>query len=1224
MLIALGLDGQECPPPSPLGSDLHGLAAGDQFGRSVALNANGSHMIVGAPGGDANGQVRVFTFENGDWSQLGQTLEGTSAGSQFGQVVDISSDGEVIAVAAPREDFSTGRVHIYRLSAGLWIPKGAALNGATPGDEYGTSISLSGDGNRLVVGAPLNSGPGFIRGTVTAYEYNGVSWSTLGGSIFGEANYDFWGVSVAMSEDGSTLAAASTQNDGGGENAGHVRVFFYNGSNWVQRGLEINGTNPNDETGGSLSLNADGTVVAIGAPNRDTPFLENSGQVRVFAYITALWAQLGNELNGEVAGEFFGSSVALNGAGEVLAVGAPFAPDSGTGNGLVRAYALLANEWVQSGPDITGGTLDDQFGVSVSYSENGNVFAIGIAASDTPETNAGSVRSMDASCQPGCSDSSACNYDPSADVDDGSCDYFSCITLGCTDETACNYAPEAEFEDGSCTYPDPGYNCDGTCLDSDGDSVCDFDEVAGCEDPAACNYNAAATNPGTACVYPVELCDVCTGETDGTGTVINLDDDGNGICIDVPGCTDTVACNYNEAATEDDGNCLYAAANCEVCSGATDGTGTVQLQDTDGDGVCDGDEILGCTDATASNFDPQATDNDGSCLEPLPANWNYVPTPSSALLLGQVTLDGLPASDGDWIGAFASTGTCVGLAELILFEDVAYASLSIYGDDATTTLVEGMQAGETFSLHYFDAALGMEWVWSNGFGQTQLTGWTNTNGAPLPGYADPQFIYEFLTDPSLAQCNDPAACNFTPESTTDINCTYPADGFDCLGNCLVDLDNDGVCDTVEIFGCTDETACNYDPFATEEDGSCNTFDACGVCGGLGAIYECGCFDIPDGDCDCNGNQPDALGVCGGNCQEDADGDGICDDVDPCVGMVDICGICNGPGPIYDCGCNPIPDGDCDCNGNQPDAIGVCGGDCPGDADGDGICDTEDTCVGQLDACGVCNGPGAIYECGCFEIGEVYCDCDGNQIDALGICGGDCPADIDGDGICDTEDTCIGFVDACGVCNGPGAIYDCGCDPLPPGWCDCDGSIPDAAGACGGDCTSDVDADGVCDDQEVLGCDDPFACNWQPGATDNDGSCLYPMAYLDCQGNCLIDTDGDGICEQDEISGCQDAAACNYDALATDSGYCVYPDPNYDCSGTCLNDIDGDGVCDELELLGCTVVDAVNFNPYATEPDFASCIFQAPVCLGDVNLDGEITTEDLLAVLGAFGGECPNP
>ena len=282
----------------------------------------------------------------------------------------------------------------------------------------------------------------------------------------------------------------------------------------------------------------------------------------------------------------------------------------------------------------------------------------------------------------------------------------------------------------------------------------------------------------------------------------------------------------------------------------------------------------------------------------------------------------------------------------------------------------------------------------------------------------------------------------------------------------------------------------------------------------------GCSDIPEGDCDCDGNQLDALGVCGGDCAADEDADGICDDVDDCVGAYDECGICNGPGAIYECGCADIPEGDCDCDGNQLDALGVCGGDCAADEDADGICDNVDPCVGELDECGICNGPGAIYECGCADIPEGDCDCEatsltpsasaaetarptrmpmafvttsihvlenstsaasatalapstsgcadipegdcdceGNQLDALGVCGEDCAADEDADGICDNVDPCVGALDS-GVCNGPGEIYECGCSDIPEGDCDCDGNQLDALGVCGGDCAADEDADGI--------------------------------------------------------------------------------------------------------------------------------------------------------------------
>ena len=232
-------------------------------------------------------------------------------------------------------------------------------------------------------------------------------------------------------------------------------------------------------------------------------------------------------------------------------------------------------------------------------------------------------------------------------------------------------------------------------------------------------------------------------------------------------------------------------------------------------------------------------------------------------------------------------------------------------------------------------------------------------------------------------------------------------------------------------GCTDAEACNYDATANVYDEEkCIYEDACGVCDGPGEIYECGCSEIPEGDCDCDGNEVDSLNVCGGECSADDDGDGICDDGDSCIGEADECGVCNGPGAIYDCGCSGVAEDDCDCEGTPdidldgicdpqddcvgiPDAAGVCNGDCTTDADGDGICDDNgnDPCEGNLDSCGVCNGPGPIYECGCSDLVESACDCAGNTPDEEGNCQ-DCLLDTDGDGLYD---------DICGPCLGETSI-----------------------------------------------------------------------------------------------------------------------------------------------------------------------------------------------------------
>ena len=129
-----------------------------------------------------------------------------------------------------------------------------------------------------------------------------------------------------------------------------------------------------------------------------------------------------------------------------------------------------------------------------------------------------------------------------------------------------------------------------------------------------------------------------------------------------------------------------------------------------------------------------------------------------------------------------------------------------------------------------------------------------------------------------------------------------------------------------------------------------------------------------------------------------------------------------------------------------------------DLDLDGICDDVDDCVGLYDACGVCNGPGPVEDCGCDDIPAGFCDCEGNQIDAIGICGGTCPADADNDGICDDVDDCVGAYDAIGVCNGS--------------------------------CEEDLNGNGICDDVDFPGCTDGLACNFDPTATFDDESCEY--------------------------------------------------------------------------------------------------------------------------------------
>jgi len=148
-----------------------------------------------------------------------------------------------------------------------------------------------------------------------------------------------------------------------------------------------------------------------------------------------------------------------------------------------------------------------------------------------------------------------------------------------------------------------------TCFDPDGDGVCPEDEISGCTDVTACNYDPEVTDEDGSCTYPASLCCDCDGND-----LVDSDGDGNCQCVvsEIPGCTDASACNFNSEATDEDGSCTYPGVQeCSGCPLDCDGN---LLDDTDGDGVCDTSTCAGCTDESALNYDPLAVDDDGSCV----------------------------------------------------------------------------------------------------------------------------------------------------------------------------------------------------------------------------------------------------------------------------------------------------------------------------------------------------------------------------------------------------------------------------------------------------------------------------------------------------------------------------------------------------------------------------------------------------------------------------------
>ena len=449
--------------------------------------------------------------------------------------------------------------------------------------------------------------------------------------------------------------------------------------------------------------------------------------------------------NGELA---YGGGTQWNGeVTSIAAWGAEAGDDNGFQNGEIftwGVYNIETNELIQM--DF----VDYSFG-SGTYSCNGlngissleNEIILGCtdpgADNYDPQANVD-----DDSCQYfGCTDSQADNFDPQANVDDDSCQYF-----GCTDSQADNFDPQANVDDGSCQYFG--------CTDSQADN---FDPQAnvddgscqyfGCTDSQADNFDPQANVDDGSCQYFG-----CTdSQADNFDPQANVDD---GTC-QYFGCTDSQADNFDPQANVDDGTCQYF--------GCTDpDADNFNSQANVDDGTC---QYFGCTDPDADNFNSQANVDDGTCqyfgcTDPEADNFNSQANVDD----GTCQYFGCTDPDADNFNSQANVddGTC-----------------QYFGCTDSQADNFDPQANVDNGLC----------IWSGCTDLNAINYWQLAN-------------------------NDNGSCYYFPGCTDANYLEFWTQGFEA------DFDN-GSCLTIVIFGCIDDDADNFDENANFDDESCQYF-----------------------------------------------------------------------------------------------------------------------------------------------------------------------------------------------------------------------------------------------------------------------------------------------------------------------------------------------------------------------------------------------------------------
>ncbi|MDG2208752.1 MAG: hypothetical protein P8K81_02055, partial [Flavobacteriales bacterium] len=417
----------------------------------------------------------------------------------------------------------------------------------------------------------------------------------------------------------------------------------------------------------------------------------------------------------------------------------------------------------------------------------------------------------------GCNNETAVNFQPEATYDDGSC-----IILGCTDSSACNFNPIANEEDESC-----GYCCD-TVVSENDDYGLEVELYADNAIDGQRTYRlyvttANATDAVSAVAgyveYPLNVASTTSfwqyGGPGGGATPNAWLDAYGAIPEFAEGAYDSYVTIGNTAA----------ASGTEA---------PISVVETPGEGWAEAFEAGGAIEISSPS---------GGAWFLSPGSTSGIAGDDQRVLIGQFTTDGLLSADV-YVQIFPE-GSQVN--SMSVYMQVDAPACGCMDEAAANYNPEVLyQEGDCILLGCTDE------------GACNYDASANTNDSCT--YAETNYDCDgvclndadgdYVCDEAeIAGCLNPLACNYVLASViTELEpCVIPDAGYDCDGVCLIDQDGDGVCDSFEIVGCSDETACNYNADSTEE-GVCD-FETCHGCTDASACNYSELATNDDGTCD---------------------------------------------------------------------------------------------------------------------------------------------------------------------------------------------------------------------------------------------------------------------------------------------------------------------------------------------------------------------------------------
>jgi len=312
-----------------MGDSINGHFEGEQFGSSVQLSRDGETLVVGGMGfvdvdGDQYGHVTGYQYNSytDKWKQNGESIQGEYKADRFGISLSMASDGMswIVGADSNRKDLfrrqRDGYARIFHLRDGKWEQKGRTIHGSN-GSWTGYAVAMSGNGKTICVGDRLYQiNTNFIPGRARCYKWSGwpdLDWKAISVGLVGEFHKEQSGYSLSLNEDGTVLAVSSAKYE-----SGSVRVYSLVGAVWEMMGERLTGDKNKDQMGFRVSLNRKGDVLAYAGHGYDGQSMDNVGVVRVRRWVNNTWTPLGEDITGYDAGDHLGACVALDDDGMVL------------------------------------------------------------------------------------------------------------------------------------------------------------------------------------------------------------------------------------------------------------------------------------------------------------------------------------------------------------------------------------------------------------------------------------------------------------------------------------------------------------------------------------------------------------------------------------------------------------------------------------------------------------------------------------------------------------------------------------------------------------------------------------------------------------------------------------------------------------------------------------------------------------------------------------------